>query len=318
MWRKIFRGLLWFLAIDVIVAALLLIVLSPRVMSLFVKPPVEIYHKSTSTEVYKAYQEPNEDGKMVAVIPYFSEGDGDPRHFDHFASLVDEVVRNKDKWVEIVVVITSPGGIVPYYGHGYSQMKRLAELDAKLVVFVDTIGASGGYLMALPADEIRAADWAIVGSVSVVAFVPNLRKAAERVGIEPRVIASGKYKRTLSFWDDNNPEATEHFTEGLNTIHSSFISFVRKHRPQARIELIETGAHWLASDSVAKELKLVDEIGTSAEYLLELNRSRTYVRYTRKIKTTLADFFLGILPGLVESALKHLLLSDGVLPRFGG
>ena len=209
--------------------------------------------------------------KAVAVINF--NGDLRAKYHRTFARLVDEVEVNKDELSEVVVVITSPGGMVAQYGHAYSQMERLRKLDLHLTVCIDVVAASGGYLMSLPANKIIAASFAMVGSVGVVAFVPNIRKLLLNWDVNPRTFTAGKYKRTVGLTDEATEEQVTHFQGQLEAVQRLFLDALRRYRPQCKIEEIETGDHWTAQESFEKELGLVDELGNSSEYLLKKNRT---------------------------------------------
>ena len=127
------------------------------------------------------------------------------------------------------------------------------------------MAASGGYLMACVADKIVAAPFAYIGSIGVIASVPNFRRLLEKHDIDYEQVTSGKYKRTLSVFGQNTQEGRRKFKEELAAIHERFKEQVLKYRPNIDIEKIATGEHWLAVD--AKELGLVDEIKTSDEYI---------------------------------------------------
>lgn len=249
-----------------------------------------------------AHGKAKESLKPAAVIHF----GGDIRAKQHrtLANLVDEIEINREALSEVVIVLTSPGGLVSQYGHAFSQIERVRRLGVPLTVCIDVVAASGGYLMSLPADRIVAAPFAVVGSVGVVAFVPNLRPMLQQWGIQPRTFTAGRYKRTVTLTDDASPEEVARFKHQLEAIHRLFLDAVRRYRPGAKMEEVETGGHWTAAESIDLALGLVDEIGTSHEYLLRLNRDRDLILISQK-KTFWED---GI--GLFGSS-----LADGLLSR---
>lgn len=216
-----------------------------------------------------------EEQKLVIALSF----DGDLRAKQHnaLARMVDEIVLNKEKIEEVVIRVTSPGGTVPQYGHAYSELERLRELGISLTVCVDVVAASGGYLMSLPANRIIAAPFAMVGSVGVMAFVPNVRKLLQKHDIDPRMFYAGNLKRTVGLVDQATPEEQAHFQSQLDAIHELFRASVLKYRPDAKIDQITTGDHWTAAESMELQLGLVDELGTSSEYLLRKNAERDVV-----------------------------------------
>jgi serine protease SohB len=219
--------------------------------------------------------------KRPAIVLQF-EGDLRATKRKTFASMVDEVIVNKDCFSEIVVAANSPGGSIAEYGLVYAEMERLRTLGLPLTVCIDTYGASGGYLLSLPANKIVAAPFAIVGSVGVVAYSPNIHKLLKKHDIEPRLFTAGAYKRTVTFIGDDDEEAKQHFQHELESIHGLFLSAVEKYRPKANMDYVRTGDHWTAEESVRLNLGLVDEIATSRDYLLRVNQERELIMLTPK------------------------------------
>lgn len=213
--------------------------------------------------------------KKVAVVRF----DGKRGRGDHtvLAKLIDELDINRALVEEVVVIIDSPGGPVHTYGHAYAQMERIRDLGLRLTVCVDTVAASGGYLMALPAHRIIAAPFAYVGSIGVVASIPNFRKLFERLGITPRIFTSGKRKRTLHLLDEDGPEERSHFQAKLVSIHDQFLAALRKYRPDAKFDEVREADSWTAEEALKGGLGLIDEIGTSSSYLLKRNREADLV-----------------------------------------
>lgn len=168
---------------------------------------------------------------------------------------------------EVLVILESPGGVVPNYGLAASQLKRIRDKNIKLTVAVDRVAASGGYLMACVADKIIAAPFAIIGSIGVVLQMPNFHRLLDRHNVDFEMVTAGKYKRTLTMFGKNDQQGREKMHEDLEEIHATFKDFISKHRPQVDLETVATGEHWLATKAL--ELKLVDELKTSDDYLLE-------------------------------------------------
>ncbi len=166
---------------------------------------------------------------------------------------------------EIVVRITSPGGAVPQYGLASSQLERLKQAGLRCVVCVDTVAASGGYMMASVADKIIAAPFAIIGSIGVVAGIPNFHRVLQKNEVDYHLFTAGKYKRTVTPFSEVTDEGKQKLQDDLTAIHKAFKQHIKDGRPDVDIEAIATGEYWLASQ--AKEKGLVDEIMTSDDYL---------------------------------------------------
>ena len=190
----------------------------------------------------------------------------------------------KDK---VVVRLESPGGMVHGYGLAAAQLVRLREAGFHLTICVDKVAASGGYMMACIGSEILAAPFAIVGSIGVVAQVPNFNRLLKQNNIDYELYTAGQYKRTVTMFGENTEEGKEKFEEELQQTHHLFKSFVEKYRTQLNVEKVATGEHWYGQD--AQELNLVDRIQTSDEYVLGLlAQYDVYVIETRK-KPTLGE-----------------------------
>ena len=166
---------------------------------------------------------------------------------------------------EIVVRLTSPGGAVPQYGLASSQLERLKQAGLRCVVCVDTVAASGGYMMAAVADKIIAAPFAIIGSIGVVAGIPNFHRVLQKNEVDYHLFTAGKYKRTVTPFTEVTDEGKQKLQDDLTAIHEAFKRLIKEGRPDVDIEKIATGEYWLASQ--AKEKGLVDEIMTSDDYL---------------------------------------------------
>lgn len=187
----------------------------------------------------------------------------------------------------VVVRLESPGGMVHGYGLAAAQLVRLREAGFHLTICVDKVAASGGYMMACIANEIISAPFAIVGSIGVVAQVPNFNRLLKDNKIDFELYTAGQYKRTVTMFGENTEEGKAKFEEELQQTHALFKHFVEKYRPQLNIEKVATGEHWYGRDAL--DLNLVDKLQTSDEYLLNLlTQHDIYSIQTRK-KPTLGE-----------------------------
>lgn len=178
-------------------------------------------------------------------------------------SLLLPVVGNED---EVVLRLESPGGLVHAYGLAAAELDRLREAGVTTTVCVDKVAASGGYLMACNADRIRVAPFAVIGSIGVVAQVPNLHRMLKRHDIDVELHTAGRFKRTLTVLGENSDEGREKFREDLESTHDKFKRYVAERRPQLDIEAIATGEIWYGEEAVDKGL--ADDVGTSEAYLV--------------------------------------------------
>jgi len=184
----------------------------------------------------------------------------------------------------VVVRLESPGGMVHGYGLAAAQLVRLRDAGFNVTICVDKVAASGGYMMACIANEIISAPFAVVGSIGVVAQVPNFNRLLKQHNVDFELYTAGEYKRTVTMFGENTPEGKAKFEEELQQTHSLFKHFVEKYRPQLDVAKVATGEHWYGED--ARELNLVDKLQTSDEYLLSLlPKHDIYVINTRKRPT---------------------------------
>lgn len=208
---------------------------------------------------------------------------------------------------EVLVTLESPGGLVHNYGLAASQLKRIRDRNIPLTVAVDLVAASGGYLMAAVANKIIAAPFAVVGSIGVLAQVPNIHRLLEKYDIDVEQHTAGEYKTTLTLMGKNTEKARQKFREELEETHLLFKEFVISQRPQLDIEKIATGEHWYGSQALA--LNLIDEIMTSDEYMLKKSEDSDIYQVNYHIIETLTDkisnFFHGFTTKLVSTLLHR-------------
>lgn len=168
---------------------------------------------------------------------------------------------------EVFLRLESGGGIVHGYGLGASQLMRIRKKNIPLTVSVDKVAASGGYMMACVGSRIMAAPFSIIGSIGVIAQIPNFNKVLKKHNIEFEQFTAGEFKRTVTMFGENTNEAKAKFREEIEDIHLLFKDFIVQHRPEIDIVQVSTGESWPGTRALEK--KLVDELKTSDDYLLE-------------------------------------------------
>lgn len=173
-------------------------------------------------------------------------------------------VANKND--EVLLRLESSGGVIHGYGLAASQLNRLRQKGIRLIVSIDKIAASGGYMMACVADYIVSAPFAIIGSIGVVGQIPNFNKLLKKHNIDIELHTAGDYKRTLTMFGNNTESTRNKFCEELNTTHKLFKHFIQEMRPSLDIESVSNGEHWFGT--MALEKKLVDHISTSDDILM--------------------------------------------------
>lgn len=178
------------------------------------------------------------------------------------SALLAVAVAGRD---EVVLLLESPGGVVHGYGLAASQLARIRDAGLSLTICVDKVAASGGYMMACLANRLLAAPFAIIGSIGVVAQIPNFHRLLKKNDIDVELMTAGQYKRTLTLLGENTEAGRQKFQQDIDETHVLFKGFVQQWRPQVNIEVVATGEHWFASQALP--LQLVDALQTSDDYL---------------------------------------------------
>ena len=209
-------------------------------------------------------------------------------------SAVLEVATADD---QIIVRLENYGGVVHEHGLAASQLVRIRDREIPLIIAVDKVAASGGYLMACVASKIVAAPFAILGSIGVIAQLPNFNRLMDSHGIDFEQITAGKYKRNVTIFGKNTDEDRAKLKEELEDVHSLFKGAVSKYRPDLDLDKIATGEHWYGTRAI--ELGLVDEIMTSDELLSDLARDTDLYRVTYKIKQPLQKRLMANVDGVL-------------------
>ena len=193
--------------------------------------------------------------------------DGDIRAnaTDNLREEVSVVLGQAREGDEVLVRVESPGGLVHGYGLAASQLQRFRDAKVPLTVAVDKVAASGGYMMACVADRILAAPFAVLGSIGVLAQLPNFHRLLQKHDIDFELLTAGEYKRTLTMFGENTDKGREKFVEELEETHTLFKDFVGTNRPSLDIAKVATGEVWYGSRAL--EEGLVDELCTSDDFV---------------------------------------------------
>lgn len=227
-----------------------------------------------------------EDGLAQLYVIDF-KGSIDAKEVTSLREEITAVLGVATEQDEVFVRLESGGGMVHGYGLAASQLQRLKDHHIPLTISVDKVAASGGYMMACVADKIIAAPFAILGSIGVIAQIPNFNKLLKKHDIEFEQLTAGEYKRTLTMFGKNDQAGRDKFKQELEETHDLFKQFVTQQRSQIDIDKVATGEHWYGLQAI--ERNLVDQISTSDDYLLSQLDSRhiIQIKYTQRKK--LAD-----------------------------
>lgn len=236
-------------------------------------------------------------------------GDIKASQAEQFAQEVSAVIEVASTDDEVIVRLESAGGLVHAYGLAAAQLDRLREAGLTTTVCIDKVAASGGYMMACTASHIKAAPFAVIGSIGVVAQVPNIHRLLKRNDIDVELLTAGKYKRTLTVLGENTQEGREKFIDDLENTHRLFKTYVAKHRPDMDIEKLATGEIWYGSEAL--EQKLVDSVGTSEAYLVErISQAQVYRVKLEPPKTISRKVGLAVSAGVEHAMVKALGVID--------
>ena len=193
-----------------------------------------------------------------------------------------DVAKKND---QIILRLDNHGGVVHEHGLAASQLARIRQKKINLVVVVDKVAASGGYLMACVANKIYAAPFAILGSIGVIAQLPNFNRLLDNYGVDFEQVTAGQYKRNVTMFGKNTDEDREKLKDQLEEIHSLFKSSVTEYRPELNLDKVATGEYWYGTRAL--ELGLMDEIKTSDELLLEMSKKYEIFSVKLEIKQPL-------------------------------
>lgn len=218
--------------------------------------------------------------KRVYVLDF--HGDMKASATDELRESITAVLSLAEPIDEVVVRLESPGGLVHGYGLAASQLARISQKKIPLTVCVDKVAASGGYMMACVADKIVAAPFAVLGSIGVVAQLPNFHKVLKKHDVDYEIFTAGEYKRTVTMLGENTEKGRQKFMEDLEDTHVLFKEFVGEHRPVVNVDEVATGEIWFGRRAL--EVNLIDLISTSDEYLTAMHPQADIVavRYEQK------------------------------------
>ncbi|MFB2682961.1 protease SohB [Shewanella mangrovisoli] len=250
------------------------------------KKQFKAYEKQLKADEKAKEKAAEEDSKgKVFVIDF--KGSIDAAEVASLREEISAILTIAEKGDEVVVNVESGGGMVHGYGLASSQLDRLRRAEIPLTICVDKVAASGGYMMACVANKVYAAPFAIVGSIGVVAQLPNFNRLLKKHEIDYEQHTAGDFKRTLTVFGENTDEGRQKFQQELEETHVLFKAFVSKYRPQLDLAKVATGEHWYGQQAI--ELGLIDAISTSDDVLMQLAGERTVYKLRYQVRKKLAD-----------------------------
>lgn len=249
----------------------------------------KLLQETKKTQKLKQIEKKKKEIQLEKPIAYVIDFHGDIKasQADSLRELITAILTVVEPHDEVVVRLESPGGTVNGYGLAASQLQRIRDKNISLTVCVDKIAASGGYLMACVANQLVAAPFAIIGSIGVVAQLPNFHRWLKKNNIDVELLTAGEFKRTLTLFAENTNKGRQKFQEDLEAIHHTFKNYILNNRPQLDVNKVSTGEHWLAKDAL--DLNLVDRLQTSDDYLAEKNENFDIFHLKIPSKPSLAE-----------------------------
>jgi len=157
-------------------------------------------------------------------------------------------------------------------------------------------------MMACVADKLLAAPFAIIGSIGVVAQLPNFHRVLKKHDVDYEMLTAGEYKRTLTMFGENTDKARQKFKDDLEDTHELFKDFISEHRTSVNVEDVATGEIWFGTRALEKNL--IDGIATSDEYLTNLHPEADIFEVAFEHKKTIQEK-LGV--GIAQSIERTLL-----------
>ncbi|MDE0951787.1 MAG: protease SohB [Halioglobus sp.] len=213
----------------------------------------------------KKGEEPSPEDRRKRLYVMNFDGDIRASAAENLREEISAVLPQIQDGDEILVKVESPGGMVHSYGLAASQLQRIKTAEVPLIIAVDKVAASGGYMMACVADRIIAAPFAVLGSIGVIAQLPNFHRLLQKSNIDFELLTAGEYKRTLTMFGENTDKGREKFVEELEETHTLFKNFVSANRPALDIAKVATGETWYGQNAVAEGL--IDELQTSDAFV---------------------------------------------------
>ncbi len=254
--------------------------------------------KKERKQAEKSATEGGEHRKRVFVLEF--KGDIRATGVASLREEISAVVSTATENDEVVMRLENPGGAVHEHGLAASQLLRIKDRGVPLTVIVDKVAASGGYLMACIADRIIAARFAVIGSIGVIAQLPNFNRALESRGVDFEQVTAGKYKRTVTMFGKNTDEDRAKLKEELEDVHVLFKGLVAEQRPNLDVERVSTGEHWYGTHAL--ELGLIDEISTSDDYLMSAALDADVFTVKFKGKPTLQERLMSAFESSLDRA----------------
>ena len=232
------------------------------------------------------------------------DGDIEASAVENLREEITAIISSASPDDQVLVRLESPGGMVHSYGLAASQLSRIKGANLRLIIAVDQVAASGGYMMACVADEIIAAPFAVVGSIGVVAELPNFHRLLKHNKVDYEQHTAGEFKRTLTMFSENTDAARNKFKQELEETHELFKQFIQDNRPSLDIGKVATGEHWYGTQAL--DLGLIDKVQTSDDYIMNIVAENDVYEITYEVKKPLAERLSFSVHSAVEKGIQAI------------
>lgn len=264
--------------------------------------PKELKKFNKESAKKKKKKEKDEVDESIFVLNF--KGDIQATEVEKLKQEINAILLADTECSEVVVKVESGGGSAYAYGLCAAELKRLVDNGINLTVCIDKVAASGGYLMSCVASKIIAAPWAIVGSIGVIAQLPNFHRLLKKNLIDFEMHTAGEFKRTLTTLGENTDAGRAKFKEDLEDLHLIFKDFVKEQRPQVNTDVVATGEVWQGEKAV--EVGLVDALETSDNYLVGLSKKARLFEISFIEKKNLSEKFAFSFQLILEKSMLKL------------
>ena len=233
------------------------------------------------------------------------DGDVHASATDNLREEISAVLPQIREGDEILLKLESPGGLVHGYGLAASQLQRIADAKVPLTIAVDKVAASGGYMMACVGSTIVAAPFAVLGSIGVIAQIPNFHRLLKKHDVDIELLTAGEYKRTLTTLGENTEKGRKKFVEELEDTHALFKDFVGENRPMLDVAKVSTGEVWYGRKAI--DVGLIDKLQTSDAFVQERLADQDVYEVKFEVKKSVMEKFGFSAQHAMETALTRSL-----------
>ena len=193
--------------------------------SIMDKKQFKLHRKKLAKDAKLKQKSTSPDKSRPKLYVLAFDGDIKASEVETMRDEISAVLSVAEPQDEVLLKLDNSGGIVHEHGLAASQLQRIKDAKLTFTVAVDKVAASGGYMMACVADKIVAAPFSIIGSIGVLAQLPNFNRLMDRAGIDFEQHTAGEYKRTVTMFGKNSEKERDKLRLDLQETHKLFPGF---------------------------------------------------------------------------------------------